>query len=216
MSTFIDLAGQTFGKWSVLPTSKSHKGRRAWLCRCECGTENFIAAGDLKKITKGGCTKCAIRTYRHGLSHTPIHQSWTGMVARCTNSNDKDWNLYGGRGVKVCNRWKSFDLFLVDMGQQWKPGLTIDRIDSNGNYELSNCRWATRLQQIRNRRLATYLDTPLGKMHLMEASKVYGVLPTTLRLRFRNGLRGEALLKKAKIYKRCASRLRLEHMKPAL
>ena len=95
---------------------------------------------------------------RHGHAkynaRTPTYRTWQNMVQRCTNQNHTHWEYYGGRGITVCERWLTFDKFLEDMGS--KPeGLTLDRINNDGNYELSNCRWATRSEQNFNRRRLT-------------------------------------------------------------
>lgn len=122
----------------------------------------------------------------HGMSLTPIYSCWRGMLQRCENSKSKDFKRYGARGITVCQRWKSFEAFLEDMGE--KPdGLTIERIDTNGNYEPSNCKWATPKQQARNRRDNVILQFNGQSKTVAEWADETGLERKTLEYRIRVG-----------------------------
>lgn len=160
-----DIAGQKFNRLSVLSEAGRSKDRKVlWLCRCDCGTELIVSG---KRLRNGeskscGCLKSEMTTARntlHGHAGTPLYKVWQGMVKRCTNPNDRNFHKYGGRGIRVCDRWESFESFYADMSDGYAAGLTLDRINVNGHYEPGNCRWATQTEQQRNRtnnKLVTY------------------------------------------------------------
>lgn len=144
----INYIGKKFGKWVVLEAIRI-KNRTHFLVECECGrTSTPTAYHVINGFTKA-CNNCAPK--KHGYYSTPTNRSWSAARNRCYNSNNKDYLHYGGRGIKMCERWNRFENFLADMGE--KPDkLSLDRIDNNGNYEPKNCRWATYSEQNKNQR----------------------------------------------------------------
>lgn len=135
--------------------------------------------------------------FSHGHSFSskgcsPTYRTWSGMHYRCSDMSDKN---YGGAGVKVCERWFDFSLFLEDMGERGK-GLSIDRIDPNGNYEPSNCRWATIKEQARNKRKSVKTNVNGEVLNLIDVAEKYGIPQTTIYRRYKQGLRGKELIEK--------------------
>lgn len=155
---FTDMTGQKFGRLLVIERSgRSTRGFVAWLCQCDCGGTKIADGGSLREgfVKSCGCLlieTAAERNFKHGRCGTPEHRAWKALRGRCNNPNDPAYANYGGRGIRVCERWNSFDNFLADMGLKPTPKHSIDRIDNNGNYEPGNCRWATDSQQNKNKR----------------------------------------------------------------
>lgn len=186
MAAFKDITGRRFGRLiAISPTTRrAWGGGVVWLCRCDCGANaelpsNALATGNTKSC---GCIGHA----RHGMTGSRTHDSWSGMRSRCTNKKSKDWPQYGGRGISICRRWNTFENFLSDMGQRPK-GLSLDRIDVNGNYEPDNCRWATNTRQQRNRRCTRFIEHCGKRQSINDWAVETGIAVPTLRARFLAG-----------------------------
>jgi hypothetical protein len=157
MNARIDLTSQRFGRLTVLRFSHTGKwGKAFWACLCDCGRETAVSGEDLKSGNTASCgcfhkTHIANRTRTHGHTGTSIYNRWKEMMGRCYNPKHPRYADYGGRGIRVCERWHDFTNFLADMGEP-PPGLTLDRIDNNKGYEPGNCRWATVQEQNTNQR----------------------------------------------------------------
>lgn len=159
---FKDHAGEKYGRLLVVEPIHRRKpsGKKVvdWLCRCECGNESRQAATDLQsgKAKSCGCLRREVTIARcttHASSKTPEFRVWTNMIGRCECKTDDDFHNYGARGISVCHRWReSFEAFLIDMGKRPTAKHTIERLNNSGNYEPSNCVWAARKVQNRNKR----------------------------------------------------------------
>lgn len=155
------MTGRVCGRLTVLQEAGKHRWPR-WLCLCNCGKQTVVPGFRLRAgITKScGCGMVASgpehRNFRHGHGRkravTKLYRAWQSMRERCNCPGFAGYHLYGGRGITVCDRWFVFDTFADDMGPHPGPGFSLDRIDVDGNYEPSNCRWATRKEQAANKR----------------------------------------------------------------
>lgn len=177
----IDITGLRFGRALVLhPTEERRGAQRLWKCRCDCG-QDFVALscnlrrGDTKSC---GCFNREVvskRALRHGKSNSPEFGIWWAMKERCYLTSSEGYRFYGARGIEVCDRWnKSFEAFYSDMGPR-PNGLTLDRINNDGNYEPSNCRWATRVEQACNTRRNVFIEHNGRKQVLTHFCRDHGI-----------------------------------------
>lgn len=181
-------SGETFGNWTVLE-QLIHKGHSASRCRCKCGTERIIRNESLRAGGTKSC-RCSMRT-QDGKSTSKEYICWSNMIARCTNPDADSYYLYGGRGISVCDRWLVFSQFLDDMGEIPNKAMSIDRIDFNGHYEPSNCRWATSYEQSRNRRNNHRITARGETLTLMEWAARSQIAKSTIYRRLKRGLTEE-------------------------
>lgn len=180
---FIDLTGQKFNKLTVIEKAGKKGATTTWYCQCECGNKVIVTitrlrtghtktcgCGKAQRIGELNKTHCASKTLEFG--------TWARMIYRCKNSKDLKFADYGGRGISVCDRWMGkggFKNFLEDMGKKPAKGYSIERINVNGNYEPSNCKWVTMEDQQRNKRNTIRVKVKGKLMRLVEACNLLGV-----------------------------------------
>lgn len=203
MRPYPDIIGKRFGKLTVLERVGTHRTSHRhteslWKCRCECGGERITPAGPLKQ---GRTTSCGCNRYnkpsrkRHGhagyslrkIPASPTYKVWRAMVVRCTKPYAQGYDHYGKAGIGVCNEWMRFDNFLADMGERPSTLHSLDRIDSAGNYEPKNCRWATAIEQATNRKNVRRLEYKGETYSLASLSRLANCSEETLRARLKNG-----------------------------
>ncbi len=202
MSPYLkNITGQRFGRLIVLSLSGMSKHSKAlWLCECECGNKKVLVAGDLQsgRSKSCGCLRSQMMREKERSRLTSYnkreYKAWQHMISRCTDPKDPGFKNYGGRGIMVCERWlKSFQAFLDDMGK-CPPGLMLDRVNNDGNYEPSNCRWTTRKVQNNNKRNTAFVTLNGVTKPITEWSESVGIPAQTIWWRTTAGWTPEAAL----------------------
>lgn len=177
-----DLTNQRFGRLLVIGRAEDQMvGKRkesAWLCVCDCGVQKIMPGRGLMtdKTASCGCIRKSLE-----------YASWYHMRQRCNYEKNHHYSYYGGRGITVCERWNVFENFYTDMGPRPSASHTLDRIDTNGNYEPDNCRWATKKEQQRNRRVNVLHEYQGRQCTLAELAEIAGIHPSSLRKRLKRG-----------------------------
>src|SRR5215471_1520917 len=149
---FIDLTGKRFGRLTVIERSafQSSPIHPEWLCQCDCGNETLVRGQHLRNGNTKSCgclkdEKTGLRRRTHGATTTRHAKIWYGIRKRCHNHNDKSWERYGGRGIRLCDEWQTFEPFRDwALANGYADDLTIDRIDNDKGYEPDNCQWITK------------------------------------------------------------------------
>lgn len=185
--------GMTFGRWTVIgPMYRRVRYQKYFPCRCVCGREKSVWQNDLRHGGSLGCKSCQItqRNLRHGHTirqpdgssiNTPEYRAWSHMIGRCEDPKDSRYADYGGRGIRVCDRWRSDARnFLADMGPRPSARHSLDRINNDGPYDPANCRWATRTEQANNRRNNRFVTAQGMRLTVADWARRTGIQAATI------------------------------------
>jgi hypothetical protein len=202
---FIDMLGRRVGRLVVVATAASRgaKMQKWWLCKCDCGESVDVRGDHLRRGETISCG-CMLVDRPNRPAGDPerrkVYRVWAKMISRCFNKDDRNYRRYGARGITVCDRWRnSFESFFADMGRRPTQDHSIDRINNDGNYEPTNCRWATRDEQAVNRRTNRIVEYDGDRLTVSQWSRKVGIKAGTLRHRLVNGWSaGDALMTPAK------------------
>lgn len=190
----LDLKGKRFGRLVAL----EYQGGSKWFCRCDCGGSTIAISSNL---TKGNSTSCGCKTrearFKHGMAGHPLNQTWRSLRARCNNPRDPAYANYGGRGIKVCERWDDFMSFLADMGMRPPGDFELDRIDNDGPYSPDNCRWVPKKVNLRNKRTSHLVTWQGETLTVAGWAERLGIHERTLHNRLGRGWPLERAMTKA-------------------
>lgn len=197
---FLDISGRRFGRLSVLmPVSSPVTSETKFTCLCDCGKTKDIVG---RSLTKGFTVSCGCyRNDQVGVSNSThgaarigadkrirkLYSVFNGMWSRCTDVNSSNYKNYGGRGIQVCDRWKDFELFALDMGPKFHGGLSLDRINNDLGYSSDNCRWADHVTQANNKTTNVFLEAFGRKQTGPQWAREFGIKYHTIRARLRLG-----------------------------
>lgn len=194
----IDITGNKYGRWTVLGASPGSENPIKWDCVCECGTVRSVNGSSLRKGASPSCgciTKERMANQgthnqsgrENGNKETAEYRIWSGMRKRCLNPRAQRYERYGGRGIKICERWNDFSNFFADMGQRPTPRHSIEREDNDGDYCPENCRWAKPEDQANNKSCNIIVLVDGEKMTLSAASAALGISYSSSYRRLKSG-----------------------------
>jgi hypothetical protein len=191
----MDITGQRYNRLSVVKFIERRNGHSFFRCRCDCGN---VMVATLNSLRNGNTQSCGClhreRTATHGLSHTAEYDCWTSMIQRCYNPKNTNYRRYGARGIVVCTRWRdSFEHFIADMGRRPSRKHSIEREDNSGDYSPENCKWATRRQQLANRRCSRTVEYRGQTMLVSEFGRLIGRNKSTVYWHLSRGRTGEEI-----------------------
>lgn len=200
-----DLTGKKYGRWTVIKYVGFVNSNYRWLCRCDCGTEKIVSSNTFRSGKSVSCGCYARELASSKAKHSccvnyqtkKIYNVWNSMIQRCVNPNNKAYKHYGKRGIKVCDEWRTSKNF-VDWAYAngYKEGLTIDRIDTNGNYEPNNCRWVDMLTQANNTNRNHILTIGNETHTIAEWARLKGINVASIYWRVKQGMSFEEAVTK--------------------
>ena len=190
------LEGKRFGKLTVVSEhpERDRHGAIMWLCKCDCGNTKIINGNSLRR---GTSTTCGCSTKKHGMRNTRLYRIFDGMWKRCYNPKHPWYKRYGGRGITICDEWLKdrSTFFAWALANGYRDELTIDRIDTDGNYEPDNCRWVDQRTQINNRNNTPVVEINGERKTISEWARIAGVSYQTMYRRCQRGEKGTGLLR---------------------
>lgn len=207
----LDLTGQTFGWLTTIEIDHTTHGMPYWRCRCICGNETIVARTHLRSGNTVSCGCYCKKVLAHkipdderfaSVESRPLRSTWATMRSRCNNPNATGFRFYGARGIRCCPEWDSYDIFYDwAMSHGWKEGLTLDRIDFNGDYCPENCRWVSRKEQANNTRANHWIEYNGVKHNIKQWSELTGIPTSSIQYRLKQGYPLDIVFSKEKIYK---------------